>query len=252
MTRHRQVVIACLTYCKEPTLPIQQSRLSVHAVGGLLMRIYLPAVAGLILGLTTPVDAVPLSYSNTVQCTGFYSSGSETFPCDRINDNIVTDGPGAVDLWSFWLGRQATGLETLTVDLGGLFTLSQVDLYNTHNRNHNDRGTLDFRMWISSAPVTPTTNVGDTFGTLILDGTLAFTAGQNPNAAQIFSSFLATPTGRYVTFRADSFFSQGAGLSELDLSGDPARLGGVPEPAGMILLGTGLGCLALLRRYRRT
>jgi hypothetical protein len=185
--------------------------------GGLVMRLYLPLIAGLILGLASSVEAAPLSYSNSVQCTGFYSAGSETFPCDRINDNIVTDGPGAVDLWSFWLGRQATGLETLTVDLGGLFTLSQVDLYNTHNRGYNDRGTLDFRMWISSAPVAPTNNPGDTFGTLILDGTLTFAANQAPNAAQTYSS----------------------------------RLEEVPEPGALMLLGGGLGLLILLHTHRR-
>ena len=203
-----------------------------------------------IAALNTAAFAAPLTYSSAaVTCTGFYDAGDETFPCANITDNIVDDSTGGPGAWSFWLGRQAAPFETITIDLGGLYTLDQIDLYNASNRQHNDRGTLDFRVWVSSAPVSPTDAPGDTFGTLVLDGTLTFYTG-DPNPAQTFTSFLTSPTGRYVTFRADSFFSESAGLSELDLFGSPAGVGQVPEPATTALMAAGVLAIVAFRRRR--
>jgi hypothetical protein len=120
--------------------------------------------------------------------------------------------------------------------------LYQLDLYNTSNRVYDDRATLDFRVWLSSTPVTPTTGAGDTFGTLILDSTLANFTG-DPNPAQSYV-LVGNPTGRYLTFRADSQDTSGSGLSELDVFI-------IPEPGTSVLLAAGMLALAAFGRRRR-
>jgi uncharacterized protein (TIGR03382 family) len=195
-----------------------------------------------ILALSTAAFAAPIiTYSSAaITCTGSFNA---LFPCSNINDNQVNDFDGTPSTRPYWLGRQRTALATITIDLGSDFTLSQLDLYNTSNRQYEDRATLDFRVWISSTPVTPTIGAGDTFGTLILDSTLTNFTG-DPNPVQSFTTFLGNPSGRYLTFRADSSDTQGSGLSELDVFG-------TPEPGTTVLMAAGVFALAVLGRRRR-
>jgi hypothetical protein len=223
----------------------------------MLQRAVIVVAAGAIAfgACATVANAAPITYaSGAIACTGSY--WDLYYPCSKINDGIVDDTVDPPNgYYSYWLGRDGTSNETITIDLGGVYTLSQLDLYNTHNGPYNDRATLDFRVWISAAPQTPTDAPGDVFGTLILDGTLLFYPDPaNPNPVQTFTTFLNTPTGRYLTFRADSippphpsFGTTSAGLSELDVHGVA-----VPEPATTSLLLAGLVCLARKRWRRRS
>jgi hypothetical protein len=197
-------------------------------------------VVALALSLSTTGFAAPITAAG-IQCTGAFGT---PFSCGNINDDLVNDATGSASDRSFWLGREGTALETITINLGEIFTLDRIDLYNTSNRNFDDRGTLDFRVWISSSPVNPTTNPAAVFGTLILDSALVFSTG-NPNPVQSFTTFLAKPTGQYLTFRSDSFFNKGAGLSELDVAGTP-----IPEP-GTALLSAAAICLLAGRFLRQ-
>jgi PEP-CTERM motif len=140
--------------------------------------------------------------------------------------------------------------ETLTVDLGRIDTISGFDIYNTHNGQNccsNDRGTVGFEIWVSTTPVTPDTT-SDSFGTLVLDSSLAFYTfpwySTDPNPLQAFS---IDPTlGQYVTFRSTSFpvSYAGSGLSELQVEGT------TPEPATSALTLGALAAICFLRRRR--
>jgi hypothetical protein len=147
----------------------------------------------------------------------------------------------------YWLVH-ANPNETFTVDLGGQYIISSITLYNTHNRDNNDRGTQDFTIWISATAVVPDTNPGSTFGTQVLSGTLAFHAYDNPNTPQPFALVSAT-TGRYVTFRERSWYCPtgncSAGLSEIEVFGEPA---GVLEPGSITLFVIGAIMLPVIRR----
>ena len=183
----------------------------------------------------------------SVTCTGEYNT---SYPCIALIDGITNDRtyePSGNA--SYWLGREDPNSyqpylnETFTVDIGYVDLISGFHIYNTHNglnETSNDRGTLNFTVWVSSELVSPDT-YSSSFGTEVLTDTpLVFTAFLNPNAEQVFS--IAPTSGRYVTFRATNVSGFGsAGLSEFQLDG-------TPEPATFLLAGVALLALASLRR----
>ena len=198
-----------------------------------------PAVA-------TPITPASVVCSGSWGFNGFPGDG-DGYGCAGLIDGVVNDnlqgGKGGVSA-SYWLGRDRQPNETFTVDLGGDFKIAALDLYNTHNRTNNDRGTSHFQVWISSAPVTPDTS-STSFGTLILEGDLAFFPFVDlttPNPVQSFD--IADTTGRYVTFRAvgaglpNGF---GSGLSEIVIQS-------VPEPGTLALLALGIAGIGYSRR----
>jgi hypothetical protein len=89
-----------------------------------------------------PASAAPIPIAS-VTCTGSWSenpTGIGFYGCAGAIDGIINDTvPGPTGNASYWLGRQSdtTNIfqlnETLTFDLGGLFLVNAVDLYNTHN-----------------------------------------------------------------------------------------------------------------------
>ncbi len=121
--------------------------------------------------------------------------------------------------------------------------IQAVDLWNTHNQDHNDRGTRTFKVWVSSIPVTPDLDLSSSFGTEVVSDTLDFYTS-NPNQVQPFS--FSPITGRYVTFRAVNYIhntgNNSSGLSEIALDA-------FPEPSTIILACGGLASLLLLRRH---
>jgi YVTN family beta-propeller protein len=185
-----------------------------------------------LLGVGVCLGASDVLTIHSVVCTGswkFDTTGIGQYGCAGAFDGITTDSTsgGPTGNATFWLGREQQDNETLTFDLGGIFSISSVDLYNTHNGINNDRGTVNFKIWVSSSPQTPDNTPGSSFGTLVLSNTLAVST-TDPNPRQSFSF---SPTlGRYVTFRAENWVFNsvhgdgGTGLSEIVLHGRVAPM----------------------------
>ena len=69
-----------------------------------------------------------------------FNAGS--FPASRAVDGNINEAEGNPE--SQWLGREGTLNEYFTLDLGTSIAIDRIDLFNTHNRQFNDRGTDEF------------------------------------------------------------------------------------------------------------
>src|SRR5438046_3042673 len=73
-----------------------------------------------------------ISLGKPVTGSGFYNSGTETFPFQNITNGRYND-TGSPGDWSFWLTDN--GLNGFaTIDLQGDFVINRIDVQNTHNR----------------------------------------------------------------------------------------------------------------------
>ncbi len=64
------------------------------------------------------------------------------FPARLAVDGVTYEADDATPSW--WLGREGTLDEYFTLDLGDVYNVDRIDLFNTHNRQYNDRGTEEF------------------------------------------------------------------------------------------------------------
>lgn len=205
--------------------------------GAMMNRWRLPLSLALVLVLLPlTVNAALLSLGKPVTASGYYNNGgSEIFPPGNVTDGRYNDS-GEPGNWSFWVARLGT-LDYFTIDLQGMYTINSFTLQNTHNRDHYDLGTLDFRIALSA---------DDSAYTTVVDDTLVYYSS-TPIPTQ---SFTITPaTARYVRFYVDSYVSYGGGLNEMEVYGS-----GVPLPPSVLLLGAGLlglGLPGLRRRIKR-
>ena len=156
---------------------------------------------------------------------------------------------------TFWLPQQAPNganppLGFVNIDLGSTHQIGEIDLYDTHNGQYNDRGTQNFHIDASNQVdsngnlVSPTTILS---GTLTQDNVY----GTNDIAPDIFNaSGNSLGSYRYLSFVADTAFSStynggySAGLNEIRVFEGSA----VPEPATLTVLG--LMSVGMLRRRR--
>ncbi|MCA9265668.1 MAG: hypothetical protein KDA60_17525, partial [Planctomycetales bacterium] len=117
--------------------------------------------------------------------------------------------------FSWWLGREGTLNEYFTLDLGESFDIDRIELFNTHNRQFNDRGTDEFVIFGSDAVDGSNQLISPT---PILAGNLTNTAGMETIVGDSFG--LAVPvTARYLQFMALTANNAGnnVGLNEIEV-----------------------------------
>ena len=205
---------------------------------------------------------ISLSPANVIGGNGSYSGGGTenpfnagSFPATNVLDTQSGDvsEPGS----GYWLNNDVAGANDqdafIVIDLGQAYQLGEIQLYNTHNTQFNDRGTGDFTITGANdiAPAAAGSYGSDIVGgTQIVAGTLTgVTQANDPIDPQSFN-VTDTTAYRYLRFDAETVASGGApccgannyGLNEI-------RVFQVPEPAGLGLLA--LGGLGLLARRRR-
>lgn len=87
------------------------------------------------------------SWSGGVGQAAPFNGGS--FPASKVVDGVVTEPPDGVI--SYWLGREQLENEYFTIDLGQNYLLDRIELFNTHNRQFNDRSTDEFALFGATA-----------------------------------------------------------------------------------------------------
>ena len=152
---------------------------------------------------------------------------------------------------SAWLGNDSDYDEFIVIDLDGSYDLTAIDIFNSHNGTWNDRWVNTFSITGANAVAAPgscETGAGtcglDLFGltSLLVSGTLLFDA--DPITAQ---TYLVSPTQsfHYLRFDGHSGSGIGTGINELHIHGT------VPEPSGLMLLGSTIVAFARMRRRVR-
>ncbi|MDG2122384.1 MAG: lamin tail domain-containing protein, partial [Verrucomicrobiales bacterium] len=153
--------------------------------------------------------------------TADFEAGS--FPAANVTNGSTQDIDGAM-----WLGRNDVLNEYFTVDLERLVAIDEIRLRNTHNRQFNDRGTLNFRITGSETVDAQQRLVG---AVTILGGRLADVSGQNPPPIEVFTAAdgLVETTVRYLRFEALTAVQNNTGLNEIEVYGDVVGGGGGGE-----------------------
>ncbi len=226
--------------------------------------------ASLIVGVSAPLAQasvqVTLTPANVVGGSNAYSgsAGGEPFNQGQFNATQILDNQsGTITETSqhgYWINPDNGPANAyITVNLGGLYYLSSVELYNTSNANYQDRGTGDFSILggtaVSYVPGHGLVITGPT--TTLASGTL--TAATNAEAVsgipgQSFAT-LGNPV-QFLEFLPTSVASGGTpccgannyGLNELKVFGTAVP---APEPASLAIWGLVIaGGLAVARRRR--
>jgi len=162
-------------------------------------------------------DGVNLALGKPVFSPSYFAGRSgEVFPPDKLTDGRLNDSGSPGD-WSLWLAPNGVNGE-FTVDLLEAKTIGRVDLQNTRNRDHGDRGTRAFTLLVSED--------NSTFRE-VSRGELAEITQLPPPGTDIpFESFRFAPvTARYVKFVCLSHYrnasrpvsnpNEGGGLNEI-------------------------------------
>ncbi len=149
-----------------------------------------------------------------------FDSGS--FPATLLVDE-QTGTISPENIGSYWLGSSSTGY--VVFDLGAAYSLTQIDLFNTHNDGAHDRGTDAFHISASNSASFVNSSQGYILDSAvtILSGTLAFPTDPIPATSFTSANGLAGGTYRYISFTFDSYVSSGGGLHEI-------RVFAIPEP----------------------
>jgi hypothetical protein len=141
-----------------------------------------------------------------------FNGGS--FPASKVVDGVVTEPPDGVI--SYWLGREQLENEYFTIDLGQNYLLDRIELFNTHNRQFNDRSTDEFALFGATA-VGPDNKLLDPIP--LLSGNLTDRTGANLILPDVFTpaNGLQVKDVRYLRFDAlsSTYNGRNVGLNEI-------------------------------------
>ena len=214
-------------------------------------------LAALLLPATTVAQTlITLTASSVIGGSGAWGNNNWDDPASGYVATFVVDQQtGAISEptpTGFWLGREGVMNEYFVLDLGAVYTLSQIDLFNTHNQLANDRSTNAFTIHASNSVtfVNASVDFDLVSGSQILASSLAFqSTGNDPIEAASYTSGNGLSTGtayRYLKFTAvTNHGGLGVGLNEIRVFGTA-----IPEPSTYAAL-AGIGALVLALRRRR-
>ncbi len=204
----------------------------------MISKIVAAAVALAVSGSVFAETNVALGKATTAST--FYSSGTEVFPSANITDGLTTDG-GSPSNWSFWLSSEGQNAGSwVQVDLGSTFGVTSLNLFDSHNRGYNDRGTDAFTISVSTDGV-HFTNVADG----------AFTTAQWLNQTADVVTFDAAVLARYVRLTADSTYGDQAGGTGRSAGLAEMQVMAVPEASTSSMALAGLGLLGFVAMRRK-
>ncbi len=162
-------------------------------------------------------DVHNLALGKPVSSTSTYlGANGEIFPAENLTDGRIND-TGFPGNWSFWLASNESPIGEIIIDLESPQLIDCLQLLNTQNRHHRDRGTKEFSFF--------TSNNGQEYQR-ITSGKLGkiqhkLTADSSPPAETFnFQAHLA----RYLKLQIHTFYraetsSTSAGLNEIRIFG---------------------------------
>ena len=199
---------------------------------------------------------IVLTPSSVIGDSGSYVSGStDNFNAGSIFDQQTGAVSDVFNSNTYWINPDNGPANAfITVDLGGDYSLTSADLFNTHNSQYGDRGTGDFTIVAGNAvTLGPDGYFISGPQTTLFSGTLNAAPVSDPISSQTFAA-LSADGFRYLEFLPTSVASYNApccganvyGLNELRLFGSA-----VPEPGSWALMLFGFGGLGIVLRASR-
>jgi hypothetical protein len=192
------------------------------------------------------------AWNSEVQCDPASAFDAGGFPAGRVTDDIAVDLHSSAGTSTYWLGRENCSEEFFTLDLGEIYNIDEIDLFNSHNAQFNDRGTDEFIIYGSN-------QIDDLDNQLInpevlLSANLQRSDSQAPIAPEKFTvanGLLPGAQARYIQFVALTYHSSaangGAGLNEIEIYGTV-----IPEPSSWALAtAAGFAAVVVARRRAR-
>ena len=145
---------------------------------------------------TIQAGQIVLNPSSVIGGSGCYPGSAWNTPGNQFNAFQVVDNQNATGSINetfgngYWLGKDVDFQEYFIVDLGAVYNLESVNLFNTHNGPAFDRASGDFQIYVSNAVIPNTSPETGAGGMDLSDATLAIggmlTMPDNPILAQTF------------------------------------------------------------------
>ena len=210
-----------------------------------MFKIIPAAVALLAMPVVGNAAQIVLSPASVVGSSGFYTACCNFNPGSILDQQTgsVTESFGA----GYWLNPDnGPAAAFITIDLGAVYSLSSISLFNTSNGAYGDRGTGSFQILGGNSVTGGMINAPS----VAASGVLAADAPSTTRTAQVFA---AAGSFRYISFNPTGVASFnnpccGAnvyGLNELRVEGAT-----VPEPAAWALMIAGFGMVGVAARRR--